>query len=34
MNPRLTKHSAFEELRRERSRLIAQKAQELFFSST
>lgn len=32
MNPKLWKHSAFEEFRRERCRLIAEKAREHFFS--
>lgn len=33
MDPKLWRHSAFEQFRRERCRLIVQKAQELFFSS-
>ncbi|UQA57110.1 DUF262 domain-containing protein [Polyangium aurulentum] len=34
MNPKLWRHSAFEEFRRERCKLIAMKARELFFSPT
>ncbi|WP_437829670.1 hypothetical protein [Sorangium sp. So ce1153] len=34
MNPKLWKHSAFEDFRRERCQLLATKARELFFSST
>ncbi len=34
MNPKLWKHSAFEQFRHERCRLIAERAMELFFAST